>query len=226
MLLKTYFSWSHKLPNAKFIFKNSRIKAYFDALVYELLCFQAIPPFCNVCTVWLYTLSQSITEQNQLGSHIVIHWRSYALGFWQNQNISQVKDSDTQIRTMQYFIAEKYPVLLHWWIVYAFSLKPASLHFWAIPNFSTLLSYTQSCHIVEVYPTLKHCWAINCLRTLLNCGRSKYTAVGFRARLSAPNQNRVIRHPIAQWKIDLTNWETDNLNTTCTYMGAKLKPMP
>ena len=60
-----------------------------------------------------------------------------------------------------------------------------------------------------------------------NCGPSKYTAVGFRATLSAANQNRVIRHPIAQRKIDLNKWQTHNLNTTCTYMvGAKLKPMP
>ena len=37
--------------------------------------------FLNVSTVWLYTLSQCIAEQNQLGSHIIIPRRSYALGF-------------------------------------------------------------------------------------------------------------------------------------------------
>ena len=79
--LGTYLRWSHKLPNAKLIFKNSRIKAYFDAWVYDLLSFQAIPPFSIVCTVWLCTLPQCIAEQNQLGLHIIIHWRSYALGF-------------------------------------------------------------------------------------------------------------------------------------------------
>ena len=78
---KTYLKWSHNLPNTKLIFKNSRIKAYFDALVYDLLCFQAIPPIFSVFMVWLYTLSQCITEQKQLGLHIIIHWRSYALGF-------------------------------------------------------------------------------------------------------------------------------------------------
>ena len=60
---------------------NCRIKAYVDAKVYDLLSFKAISPFFIVCTVWLYTLSQCIAEQNQLGSHIIIHWRSYALGF-------------------------------------------------------------------------------------------------------------------------------------------------
>ena len=73
--LKTKLRWSHKLPNPKLIFKNCRIKAYFDALVYDILSFKAISPFFNVCTVWLYTLSQCIGEQNQLGSHIIIHWR-------------------------------------------------------------------------------------------------------------------------------------------------------
>ena len=60
---------------------NCRIKAYFDAKVYDLLSFKAISPFFIVCTVWLCTLSQCIAEQRQLGSHIIIPWRSYALGF-------------------------------------------------------------------------------------------------------------------------------------------------
>ena len=79
--LKTYHRWSHKLPNPKLIFKNCRIKACFDALVYDLLSFKTISPFFNVCTVWLYTLSQCIGEQNHLASHIIIHWRSYALDY-------------------------------------------------------------------------------------------------------------------------------------------------
>ena len=78
---KTYLRWSHKLTNPKLIFKNCRFRAYFDALVYNLLSFKDFSPFSNVCTVWLYTLSQCIGEQNQLGLHIIIHWRSYALGF-------------------------------------------------------------------------------------------------------------------------------------------------
>ena len=81
MRLKTYLRWSHKLPNPKCIFKNCRIKAYFDALVYDILSFKAISPFFIVCTVWLYTLSQCIGEQNPLGLHIILPCRSYALGF-------------------------------------------------------------------------------------------------------------------------------------------------
>ena len=79
--LRTYFRWFHELPNPKLIFKKCRIRAYFEAQVYDQLNFEAISPFFNVCTAWLYTLSKWIVERNQLGSHIVRPWRSYALGF-------------------------------------------------------------------------------------------------------------------------------------------------
>ena len=46
--------------------EHCRIEACFDAQLYDLLNFKAISPFFNVCTVWLYTLSQCIAEQNQL----------------------------------------------------------------------------------------------------------------------------------------------------------------
>ena len=95
-----------------------------------------------------------------------------------------------------------------------------SVRFFIKTCFITLLSYTQSYHIVEVYPTTKHCWAIHCLTTLSNNGRSKYIAVSFRATLWAANQNRVMRHPISHWKLDLTKWQTDDLITSCTY-GAQ-----
>ena len=42
LTLKTYLRWSHKLTNPKLISKNCRFKAYFDALVYDLLSFKAI----------------------------------------------------------------------------------------------------------------------------------------------------------------------------------------
>ena len=73
VMLKTYLRWSHKLPNPKLIFKSCRIKAYFDALLYNFLSFKAISPFFKVCTAWLHTLSQCIGEQNRLGLHIIRH---------------------------------------------------------------------------------------------------------------------------------------------------------
>ena len=58
--------------------------------------------------------------------------------FDENLNLSQVKDSGTQIHTILYYIAETYPVLLHWWWVYAI----LSLY-WSIRYNITLLSSTQ-----------------------------------------------------------------------------------
>ena len=88
VMLKIYLRWPHKLPKPKRIFKNCRTKAYFDALEYNFLSFKAISPFFNVCTVWLYTISQCISEQNQLGFHIIRHWRSIALGFCRKLKLS------------------------------------------------------------------------------------------------------------------------------------------
>ena len=42
--------------------------------------------------------------------------------FAENENISQVEDSDTQIHTMRFLTAEIHPVLIHWWRVYAILL--------------------------------------------------------------------------------------------------------
>ena len=49
-----------------------------------------------------------------------------------------------------------------------------------------------------------------------NYNRFQYTTVKFREMLSTANQNRVLRHQIAQSKIDLTNLQTENLILTCT----------
>ena len=53
-------------------------------------------------------------------------------------NLSQVKDSDIQFHTIHYYIAEIYPVSLHWWGVYAILLLC-----WGLRWLNTLLSYTQ-----------------------------------------------------------------------------------
>ena len=58
--------------------------------------------------------------------------------FAESLSLSQVKDSGTQIHTTPYYIAETYPVLLHWWGVYAVLLLC-----WSIRYIITLFSYTQ-----------------------------------------------------------------------------------
>ena len=80
--------------------KFAQLKYTFDSKVYNLLSFKASSPFFSVCTVWLYTLSQCIAEQNQLGLHNILHCWSYTLGFAENLNLPQSKDLDTQIHTI------------------------------------------------------------------------------------------------------------------------------
>ena len=50
--------------------------------------------------------------------------------------------------------------------------------------------------------------------------------VSFRETLSTANQNRVLRHPIAHSKIDLSILQTGNLLPTRTYMDTTLKSLP
>ena len=95
--------------------------------------------------------------------------------------LSQFDDSDTQIQTLSYCITEVYPVLIHWWVVYAILLLC-----WSPASFITLLSFTQRFHFPELYTILTrslgwpylitllrnsqrliHCWAIPNPHTLL-----------------------------------------------------------
>ena len=46
------------------------------------------------------------------------------------------------------------------------------IHCWAIPNPKTLLTYTLSCYIAELFPSLKHCADILYLVMLLKCSQS------------------------------------------------------
>ena len=73
--------------------------------------------------------------------------------FAESKNLSQVKDSNNQIHTIQSYIAERYLVLIHSWRVYAILLLC-----WDTRCLITMLSYTQQKYIVVVYSTLVHCW--------------------------------------------------------------------
>ena len=181
--LKTYLTRSHKLTNPKLISKNCRIKACFDTQVYDLLSFKAISLFFNVCTVWIHTLSQGIAEQNQLGSHIIIHWRSYALGFarklkrlpcWRlghpnpyhtllhSGNIPCL--NNTLVGNVRYHITSlKYTLPC-----YSVELYPALIHCSGKLNLNTLLGYTQTQQIAELYPILLHCWVIPNFNALIS----------------------------------------------------------
>ena len=77
-------------------------------------------------------------------------------------NFSQLKDSDTQIHTINCYIAEIYLFLIHWWGWYAILLLS-----WGIHCLITLLSYTQHYYVFAVHSTILHCWATPNPNTLL-----------------------------------------------------------
>ena len=58
--------------------------------------------------------------------------------FVESLYLTLLRDSDSQIHSLQYFIAEKYYVLKPWWGVYAILLLC-----WGIQCLITLLSYIQ-----------------------------------------------------------------------------------
>ena len=137
-MLKTYLRWSHKLSNPKLIFENYRIKAHFDAIVYNFLNLKAIPPFFNVCTVWLTRSHNALV--NKISSDCTSWYTDDPMHsvFAESKNLSQVKDSNNQIHTIQSYIAERYLVLIHSWRVY-----PILLLCWDTRCLITILSYTQ-----------------------------------------------------------------------------------
>ena len=153
LMLKTYLRWSHKLPNSKLIFKNCRIKAYFGALVYDRLSFKTILPFLNVCTVWLYTLSQRIDEQIQLASHIITHSQSYAPAFCPKLKL---------ISSWALEHPNPYHTFLHCGKIPCLDTFVGSVRY-----LITLLKYTLPYYSVELYSAFIHCCGILCLNTLL-----------------------------------------------------------
>ena len=154
LTLKTFLRWSHKLTKPKLIFKSGRIKAYFDAYVYNLLSFKPSSPFFNVCTGWLYTLSQRIAEQKRLGSHIIIHWRYYTVGFCRKLK---------PISKWGLGHSNPYRTLWHCWKIPCLNTLVGSVR-----NLIILLRYTLSYYSVEQQPALKHCVGILYPNTLLS----------------------------------------------------------
>ena len=109
--------------------------------------------FFNVCTVCLYTLSKCFGKQNQLGLHILIHWRSYALGFCEKpkrissqgmghpnanhtlKHCGKIPCLKTLVGTAHYLISSLRYTLPY----YSVEPQPTIIHCWAIPNHNTLL---------------------------------------------------------------------------------------
>ena len=127
----------------------------------------------NVCTVWLHTLSYYIVERNQLGLHIILRWRSYALyalSFCRKLKLISRTSAPKSIPyivtlpklTLSYYIGEECTLSYYFADVYA-ALSLCC----AIPNNTTLLSYSTSIPWWAI-PIITHCWGKSNRLTLLS----------------------------------------------------------
>ena len=98
------------------------------------------------------TLSNKITS-NRTSQYIPGLMHSMHSVSAESLNFFQVKHSGTQIHTMHFCNAELYPVLIHWWGVYAILLLCSGIRCLII-----LMSYTHKYYIAGVYSTSIHCW--------------------------------------------------------------------
>ena len=83
----------------------------------------------------------------------------------------------------KYCITEVYPVLIHWWVVYAILLLC-----WGRAWFITLLSFTQPFYIAELYTILTQCWGITYLIILLSSSKKLIHC------WATPNPNTLLRY--------------------------------
>ena len=115
--------------------------------------------------------------------------------FVKSLNFSQVKDSDAQIDTIHWYIAEINPVLIRWWGWYAILLLC-----WSIRCLVTLLSYTHRYYIVVVKSFLLQCWAIPNPNTMVSLIRSFCIAEKFpfsMPRWAISNPNTLVRYTLS-----------------------------
>ena len=123
---------------------------------------------------WLFTLSYYIAEQHGLQLHVLIYWRTHTFGFCQKPNPISIR-----------WLGHPNPnsLLLHYRSIPCLNtLLGSVLHLF------TLLKYSLFDYIVELYPTILHCWAIPNPKTLLRYTLSYYMAEQF------PNTNTLLSY--------------------------------
>ena len=129
----------------------------------------------------------TLWKKSLIGSHFLIHWRTHTLGFRRKPNPISIRWlGHTKIQTIYYCITEAYPVLIHWWVVYAILLLC-----WSTACFITLLSYTQHFYIAELYAILIHCWCMPYLITLLSNSQKPIHC------WAIPNPNTLLRYSLS-----------------------------
>ena len=80
--LVTYLRWCHKIPNPKFISKKMQNYSTFRWISVRPSELQGNFTVFNVCTVWLYTHYNPLSNKiSSTAHHITLTGRSFALGF-------------------------------------------------------------------------------------------------------------------------------------------------
>ena len=125
-------------------------------------------------------------KKNLFGSHLLIHWRTHTLGFCRKPNPISIRWLGHSNPNSLFFITEAYPVLIHWWVVYAILLLC-----WSTACFIALLSSTQHFYNAELYPILILCWGIPYLITLLSNSQILIHC------WAIPNPNKLLRYTLS-----------------------------
>ena len=86
----------------------------------------------------------------------------------------------------KYCITEVYPVLIHWWVLYA-----TLLLCWITACFITLFSFTQPFYKADQYPILTYCRGIPYLITLLSNSQRQIRC------WAIPNPNTLLRYSLS-----------------------------
>ena len=119
----------------------------------------------------LYTISYYTVEQNRLGSKLLKHWRTHTLSFCPKPNhisIQWLIHPNPNYILLQYqsipclktlVVILRYLITLQKYILfyYIVELHPTLKHCWGIPYLFTMLSNSQFQYIAELYPVLVHC---------------------------------------------------------------------
>ena len=125
MWLKNYLRCTIEHRNLN---SSSNIAVIKHILMHKCMTFSTLRLFrCFLMSEWTASTRYHITLSNKISSdrtslYIDGLMHSMHSSFAESLNLHQVKDSGTQIHFIQYYIAQMYPILKHWWGYYAIVL--------------------------------------------------------------------------------------------------------
>ena len=143
-----------------------------------------------------------------LESHLLWQWWTQKKGLTESPTLSHFNASDTQVHTFHYYITKVYPVLIHWWVVYAILLFCWStccpITLLSLPNVLTMLSYTLIQKYAELNPILTDYWGLPNLQTIVRFIITHYIA--------------------AQFPISIPSWAIPKSKTLLWYKSSSYNP--